>query len=53
MNPAGFTLTGYALRDCLKGVKAGLPYVEVHVSNIDRRGLKSIEQESKNLCQTP
>jgi 3-dehydroquinate dehydratase len=32
MNPAGFTYAGFALKDCLKG--AGLPYIEVHISNI-------------------
>ena len=32
MNPAGFTYAGYALKDCIKG--AGLPYVEIHISNI-------------------
>jgi len=40
MNPAGFNYVGYALRDCLKGVD--LPYVEVHMSNIEARGIPSI-----------
>lgn len=40
MNPAGFNYAGYALRDCLRGV--ALPYVEVHMSNIERRGIPSI-----------
>jgi len=40
MNPAGFLYAGYALRDCLRGVD--LPYVEVHISNLDRRGMKSV-----------
>jgi 3-dehydroquinate dehydratase II len=40
MNPAGFTHAGYALRDCVKG--CGLPYVEVHISNIDKRGIHSV-----------
>ena len=40
MNPAGFTYAGYALRDCVKG--AGLPYVEVHITNIEARGIKSV-----------
>ena len=40
MNPAGFLYAGYALRDCLKG--AALPYVEVHISNIERRGMHSV-----------
>jgi 3-dehydroquinate dehydratase-2 len=40
MNPAGFLYAGYALRDCLRGVD--LPYVEVHISNLDRRGMRSL-----------
>jgi 3-dehydroquinate dehydratase-2 len=39
MNPAGFSYAGYALRDCLLG--AELPYVEVHMTNIERRGIPS------------
>ncbi len=39
MNPAGFLYAGYALRDCLRGVR--LPYVEVHMTNLDRREMKS------------
>lgn len=39
MNPAGFNYAGYALRDCVKG--AGLPYVEVHMTNIEKRGIRS------------
>ena len=39
MNPAGFNYAGYALRDCVKG--AGLPYVEVHMTNIQKRGISS------------
>jgi 3-dehydroquinate dehydratase len=31
MNPAGFSYAGYGLKDCIKG--AGLPYVEIHISN--------------------
>jgi len=46
MNPAGFTLTGYALRDCLKAVRSNLPYVEVHISNIERREIKSVIAEA-------
>ena len=37
MNPAGFIHAGYALRDCLRSMR--FPYVEVHMSNIDKRGL--------------
>lgn len=44
MNPAGFVHAGYALRDCLRSVR--LPCVEVHISNIDKRGLKSVTAES-------
>ena len=40
MNPAGFNYAGYALRDCVKG--AGLPYVEVHMTNIEKRGIPSV-----------
>lgn len=44
MNPAGFTHAGYALRDCLRAVR--FPYVEVHISNIDKRGIKSVTAEA-------
>jgi 3-dehydroquinate dehydratase-2 len=40
MNPAGFLYAGYALRDCLKAVP--LPYIEVHMTNIDARGMHSV-----------
>ena len=40
MNPAGFSYAGHALRDCLKG--AALPYVEVHISNIETRGIHCV-----------
>ena len=40
MNPAGFTYAGFALKDCVKG--AGLPYVEVHISNIAKRGIHCV-----------
>ena len=40
MNPAGFTYAGFALKDCIKG--AGLPYVEVHISNIAKRGIHCV-----------
>ncbi len=43
MNPAGFSHAGYALRDCLYGVS--VPYVEVHMTNIDRRGIRSVIAE--------
>lgn len=40
MNPAGFTYAGYALRDCVKAV--ALPYVEVHMTNLEKRGTRSV-----------
>ena len=40
MNPAGFNHAGYALRDCVRG--AALPYVEVHLSNVEKRGIRSV-----------
>jgi len=44
MNPAGFIHAGYALRDCLRAIR--IPYVEVHMTNIDKRGLKSVTAET-------
>jgi 3-dehydroquinate dehydratase-2 len=40
MNPAGFTYAGYALKDCVKG--SGLPYVEIHISNIAKRNIHCV-----------
>lgn len=40
MNPAGFSHAGYALRDCVKGT--GLPYVEVHMTNVSARGIDCV-----------
>jgi 3-dehydroquinate dehydratase II len=40
MNPAGFSYAGYALKDCVKG--AGLPYVEIHISNIYKRRIDCV-----------
>lgn len=40
MNPAGFCYAGYALRDCVKA--AALPYVEVHMTNLERRNMQSV-----------
>lgn len=44
MNPAGFTYTGYALRDCILGVV--LPYIEIHISNIVKRNIQSVLADS-------
>ncbi len=44
MNPAAFLYAGYALRDCLRAMP--FPYVEVHMSNIEKRGLHSILAET-------
>ena len=44
VNPAGFLHAGYALRDCLRSFKP--PIVEVHMSNIDKRGLHSVTAEA-------
>jgi 3-dehydroquinate dehydratase-2 len=43
MNPGGFTYAGYALRDCLRTLP--FPYVEVHMTNLDKRGLRSVIAE--------
>lgn len=40
MNPAAFLYAGYALRDTLRAVP--FPYVEVHMTNVEKRGLHSI-----------
>lgn len=44
MNPAGFVYAGYALRDCLRALP--IPVVEVHISNIEARGMKSVTAEA-------
>jgi 3-dehydroquinate dehydratase II len=44
MNPAGFIHCGYALRDCLRAMR--FPVVEVHMSNLEKRGLKSVTAEA-------
>lgn len=43
MNPAGFLFAGHALADCIRSV--GLPYVEVHMTNIEKRGRTSLLAE--------
>jgi 3-dehydroquinate dehydratase II len=40
MNPAGFHYGGHSLRDCVRAVS--MPFVEVHMTNIDRRGMRSV-----------
>ena len=40
MNPAGFNEGGTALRDCLAAVP--IPYIEVHMTNIEKRGVRSV-----------
>ena len=44
INPAGFLHAGFALRDCLRSFEP--PIVEVHMSNIDKRGLHSVTAEA-------
>ena len=44
MNPAAFLFAGYALRDCLRAVP--FPYIEVHMTNIEKRGIHSILAET-------
>jgi len=45
MNPAGFTFTSIALQHCIKGIRP-IPYVEVHMTNIEQRGLHSVIAEA-------
>jgi 3-dehydroquinate dehydratase-2 len=40
MNPAGFSYSGYALRDSLLGTR--IPYIEVHMTNQKARGIDSV-----------
>jgi 3-dehydroquinate dehydratase-2 len=44
MNPAGFLFAGYPLRDCLRAIP--IPYIEVHMTNVERRGIHSILAET-------
>jgi 3-dehydroquinate dehydratase-2 len=44
MNPAAFLFAGYPLRDCLRAVP--MPYIEVHMTNIEKRGFHSILAEA-------
>ena len=43
MNPGGFTYNGFALRDCLRALP--FPYIEVHMTNLDKRGIRSVIAE--------
>ena len=43
-NPAGFLHAGHALRDCLKSIQA--PAIEVHITNIEKRGYGSVTSEA-------
>ncbi|MDP6352475.1 MAG: type II 3-dehydroquinate dehydratase [Alphaproteobacteria bacterium] len=45
MNPAGFVHAGKALRDCILDC-ADLPYVEVHMTNLETRDLRSVLAEA-------
>jgi 3-dehydroquinate dehydratase-2 len=47
MNPAGFSTAGFALRDCLKAVR-GLPYVEIHITNVEKRGIHPVTSGEAN-----
>lgn len=44
MNPAAFLFAGYPLRDTLRAVP--FPYIEVHMTNIEKRGIRSILAET-------
>lgn len=39
MNPGGFSYSGHALRDCMKGIS--IPVVELHMTNHYDRGIHS------------
>ena len=43
-NPAGFLHAGYALRDCLRSIRA--PAIEIHMTNIEKRGYGSVTAEA-------
>lgn len=43
-NPAGFLHAGHALRDCL--AKVAMPSIEIHMTNIEKRGFHSILAET-------
>jgi 3-dehydroquinate dehydratase-2 len=43
-NPAAFLHAGFALRDCLKSIRA--PAIEIHMTNIEKRGFGSVTAEA-------
>jgi 3-dehydroquinate dehydratase-2 len=43
-NPAGFLHSGYAFRDCLRSIRC--PALEIHMTNIEKRGYGSITSEA-------
>ena len=43
-NPAGFLHAGHSLRDCLRSIS--MPAIEIHMTNIDKRGISSITAEA-------
>jgi 3-dehydroquinate dehydratase II len=43
-NPAGFLHAGHALRDCLRSI--AMPAIEIHMTNIEKRGFGSITAEA-------
>ncbi len=43
-NPAGFLHAGHALRDCLRSISA--PAIEIHMTNIEKRGYGSVTAEA-------
>ena len=44
VNPAGFTYNAFSLRDCLNYVAP--PYIELHITNTDKRNIHSVTSEA-------
>lgn len=44
INPAAWSYAGYGLRDCLRALP--VPYIEVHITNLAKRGVQSILAET-------
>lgn len=44
INPGGDCYAGYALRDCIRGIK--VPVIELHMTNHYTRGIKSVTAEA-------